>query len=354
MTAVLSIALTAPPYAILTYSVPPYFTPEDFPKGLRLLVPVAGMLRAGVVWDTGVPPPEGVTLRPALWPLERRTVCDAAYLELVHNLACRHLTTPGRIFGSLLPRGLRTAKVLFEYDVKGLPRRLTALSLSRRATEEHHRLAALWRAGGMRCRLSEEAADPLCSLAADPPWPVRPGAAKQLAVLDLLCDQGPLPLSDIKKRLGPGTIAILRRLADLALVRLDMGPQEAVVAPKPATIGHVDETLPPLTDDQRTALTVLEPALQHPDGAARLVFGVTGSGKTRLYLELVRLVLARGKRVLLLAPEVALAAKLHRAAAQAFPEKQPMLFHGFISLFTVLRQQKFLHKLGQNALHFAL
>ena len=329
MTAAIAVALTAPPYAILTYAVPSYLAPGDFPRGLRLLVPVAGMLRAGVVWEADALPPSGVTLRPALWPLERRPVCDADYLDLVQSLACRHLATPGRILGTLLPRGLRTSQVVFEYDEAGLPRRLAALALSRRGPEALAGLAGLWRRGAMRCRLAEDAADPLCALAADPPWPVRPGAARQMALLDLLCDQGPMPFSDLKKRLGAGVLPILRRLAGLGLVRLDTGEGGPPPGPPPGTAAPVSPGEPPLTDEQAAALAVLEPVLASPDGAARLVFGVTGSGKTRLYLELARLALARGKRVLLLAPEVALAAKLHRAASRAFPDTVPLLYHGY-------------------------
>ncbi|MHC1711554.1 MAG: primosomal protein N' [Solidesulfovibrio sp.] len=329
MTATLSVALTAPPYAILTYAIPTCFPPETFAVGLRVLVPVAGNLRAAVVWEVGTKPPEGVKLRPLLWPLERLPLCDAAYLELTRNLASRHLALPGRILGSLLPRGLRTSRVVFEFDEAGVPRRLAALALSRLPAEVRVGLAGLWRQGKMRCRLSEDASDPLCSLAADPPWPVRPGAARQIALLDLLCDQGPIPFSDLKKRLGAGVLPTLRRLAGLGLVRLDTGEavEPCAIVREPRASGLASE--PPLTVEQTAALAALAPVLDAPDGDARLVFGVTGSGKTRLYMELARLTLARGKRVLLLAPEVALAAKLHLAAQAAFPEHQPLLYHGY-------------------------
>ncbi|MYL82575.1 primosomal protein N' [Desulfovibrio aerotolerans] len=326
MTAAIAVALTAPPYSILTYALPPHFGLTDFPVGLRLIVPVAGWLRTGVVWEQDAPRPAGVTLRPVVWPLERAPLCDAAYLQLVNTLASRHMAPPGRILGTLLPRGLRTAKVVFENDEAGLPRLLTAQALSRKSPDEQAQLATAWRAGAMRCRLDAAARDPLCSLAADPPWPVRPGAAKQLAVLDLLCDLGPTSLSDLKKRLGPGTLPILRRLASLELVRFDEG-EATCPLPEPGS-GQASE-MPPLTAEQAAALATLAPVLDQPDGAARLVYGVTGSGKTRLYMELTRLTLAKGRQVLLLAPEVALAAKLHRAALRAFPEACPVLSHGY-------------------------
>jgi primosomal protein N' (replication factor Y) len=332
MTATLAVALTAPPYSILTYAVPEGFSPDDFPVGLCLLVPVAGMLRAGVVWESGAPPPPGVTLRPALWPLERFPACDAAYLELVTNLASRHMAEPGRILGTLLPRGMRTSRVVFELAEAGVPRRLAAKGLAGLAAPVRAGLAAAWRAGTMRCRLAEDAADPLCVLVADPPWPVRPGAARQIALLDALCDAGPMPLSDLKKRIGPDTLVVLRRLTGLGLVRLDEEGDAAACAAQSAQACACDTSLaalPPLSGEQTAALAALAPVLDAPDGAARLVFGVTGSGKTRLYMELAARALAKGKQVLLLAPEVALAARLHDAARRAFPNCPALLYHGY-------------------------
>lgn len=331
MTKALAVALTSPPYAVLTYALPPGFAPEDFPVGLCLLVPMGATLRAGVVWEADAAPPPGVNLRPALFPLERRPACDAAYLELVCNLASRHAAAPGRILGAILPRGMRTAQVEFLLDQAGPAKRLTAKALARLAPEDRAGLAEAWRQGTLRCRLAAEAADPLCALAVDPPWPVRPGAARQIALLDALCDGGTMAVSELKKKCGEGTVAILRRLCDLGLVRLDAGegsePQDAAATAGPAPAGLA--AMPLLTDEQRAALDALTPVLDAPDGAARLVYGVTGSGKTRLYMELAAATLARGRRVLLLAPEVALAARLHRAACRAFPELSPLLFHGY-------------------------
>jgi primosomal protein N' (replication factor Y) len=333
MSHVLAVALTSPPYAVLSYVLPPGFEPEDFPPGLCLLVPMGATVRAGMVWEAGASPPAGVALRPALFPLERTPACDAGYLELVRNLASRHLATPGRILATLLPRGMRTSRVEFSVHEAGLPRRLTAKGLWKLPEADRAALARAWRRGEIHCRLAGDAADPLCALAADPPWPVRPGAARQLAILDALCDAGPLPLSDLKKRCGDGTLPILRRLCALGLVRLDAGegasPLGAAMAGEPAALVAGLADLPPLTGEQEAALTALAPALAAPDGAARLVFGVTGSGKTRLYMELAARTLARGKRVVLLAPEVALAARLHKAAASAFPGHAPLLYHGY-------------------------
>ncbi len=64
--------------------------------------------------------------------------------------------------------------------------------------------------------------------------------------------------------------------------------------------------MPPLTGEQETALASLVQDLDKDGFRGTLLHGVTGSGKTRVYQELVREALKRNKRVLILVPEIGL------------------------------------------------
>ena len=73
-----------------------------------------------------------------------------------------------------------------------------------------------------------------------------------------------------------------------------------------------------LTGEQRTALESLTELAAANRFRVALLHGVTGSGKTEVYLRLAREVHARRRRVLILVPEIALTPAVARAFHGAF------------------------------------
>ena len=117
------------------------------------------------------------------------------------------------------------------------------------------------------------------------------------------------------------TAATVRRLAKDGLVALD-----ARLRVPRVTAGR---TPPPeaLTEAQTAAVAQIE-ALLEAGGGDLLLYGVTGSGKTEVYLRAAESALARGRTVLVLVPEIALSPQTARRFAARFGDQVAVLHSG--------------------------
>ncbi|MBT9590915.1 MAG: primosomal protein N' [Thiobacillus sp.] len=95
--------------------------------------------------------------------------------------------------------------------------------------------------------------------------------------------------------------------------------------PPPAARTPQTATAHPTTPEQQTALDRLLPALTR--FGVHLIHGVTGSGKTELYLRLIDAVLARGRQTLMLIPEIALTPQLEQHFRNRFPGRRIATLH---------------------------
>jgi primosomal protein N' (replication factor Y) len=119
----------------------------------------------------------------------------------------------------------------------------------------------------------------------------------QRTVLERLAEHGPATTAAL------GT-SRLRRLEARGLV--EIGLRDARRRPASHAIGAASAGPPPLTAEQAAALAPILEALQQDRGGRFLLHGVTGSGKTEVYLRAVASALERGRSAIVLVPEIAL------------------------------------------------
>ena len=337
------VALCSPPYSTLTYSSPAGFDGFGWSPGMRVAVPLgAGAVRCGVILSMkeACPLPSADMVRPMTWPLEREALLSESYVRMVETIALRTCVTPGRILGNILPQGLRMTERLRirefpdEGDTGRKPHIISLRAIAGMDEGAGKRLAQKFLNGRADLlRMAEDPADTeICSLACDPPWPIRPRAVKQREVLDWLMQHGPASRKRLREAL-PGSASALSALMDAKLVEVQAQQDEHESDPEEKLVLPPDPPFP-LSSSQQNALNILVDGLavllrgeQIPP--AHLLFGVTGSGKTAVYLELARACLESGRSALLLAPEVAIALKLKRDAERRFPGMQVHLYHGY-------------------------
>ncbi|PHR29338.1 MAG: primosomal protein N' [Desulfotalea sp.] len=86
-----------------------------------------------------------------------------------------------------------------------------------------------------------------------------------------------------------------------------------------------------LTDEQKSVLSELNPAIIKKEFEPFLLHGVTGCGKTEVYLQAAELTLAEGRDVIILVPEIALATQLEAHLLSRFKDLVVLLHSGLTS-----------------------
>lgn len=125
-------------------------------------------------------------------------------------------------------------------------------------------------------------------------------ARAQMAAWEHLQQNGPGWLADLSQVFGA---AVWRGLAERNLISIEPRTQDR----DPFLHASVAESRPhTLNADQRAALEIIRAEIAAEKPKVVLLHGVTGSGKTEIYLQAIAEVLALGKSALVLVPEIAL------------------------------------------------
>ncbi len=271
-------AVPVPGLGLLTYGLPSG-TPAP-PKGARVIVPLGSRAVVGCVVEPQASAPPDTELREVKAVLDVDPFLPADIVDLALWVGEFYACGPGDALTVAMPPSARRGE-----------------------------------ADAFRMRVRVFAAD------GAPDTPVR--GAKQRELVDALraSDAGLLQSELTTRGIGAD---VVRRAAAAGLVRTieevdERDPFAAGEGSWASQARAVDDRV--LTDEQRAALDTLSAAADARTFRSVLLHGVTGSGKTEVYLRLARHVMADGRRVLVLVPEIALTPALAGTFRAAFGER---------------------------------
>jgi primosomal protein N' (replication factor Y) len=273
---VISVAVPVPFLASLTYNVPDRF--DVPPVGARVRVPLGNRTITGCVIDHC--PDVHVTheIKDIDDVVDREAFLPGHIVDLCRWVADYYLAGIGDAIAAAMPPGAQARASSFR------KRRVAALT--------PHGLALVSAGGGAAVSAADSAAQ-------------RPLTAKQVAALSGLAGSSTgVPIAELRER--GVTADVVSRLAARGLVSIRdeedaRDPFEAApMAPVARDSGRQ------LTAEQGDALERLAALAATGEFRAALLHGITGSGKTEIYLRLADRVCASGRQVLLLVPEIAL------------------------------------------------
>jgi primosomal protein N' (replication factor Y) len=270
----ISVAVPVPALDLLTYSVPDDAAPP--PIGARVVVPLGARRVTGLVVAQNARA-DGHAVKPVVSVLDPGAFVPPALIELAQWTAEYYACGVGDAIPSLLPPMARGARVDAHKTIR-------IASITAAGLEAARGLQAA--SGVVRSGRQQEA---LTLLAAAPMGVATPELARRGVSSDAI--------SSLMRR---GYISMRHDRLDrdpfsdtsLTAVRLQSDLSQAAVRP--------------LTAEQDAALGRLTKLARPDDFRVALLHGVTGSGKTELYLRLAAAVLDLGRRVLMLVPEIGL------------------------------------------------
>ena len=130
-------------------------------------------------------------------------------------------------------------------------------------------------------------------------------AAMQRQVLELLCSVGSAAVKDLCYFTGAST-ATVNRLEKLGYLTLSQRPVLRCREIRPAKLSGPLV----LNEEQQACFEGLASQMAQEEPGVALLYGVTGSGKTSVYIRLIQTCLEKGKSAMLLVPEIALTPQL--------------------------------------------
>jgi primosomal protein N' (replication factor Y) len=349
------VALPVPLRSVFTYAIPPLLA-ASVQVGSRVVVPFRNRTLVGVILALTERVPEIKNIKEILELLDAIPALTPRLVELGRWLGDYYLAPPGEVFRAILPplvemsrrhelcltvAGRQRLGELASREAPSEPESAErAILQSFAAADRPLRAAASrklpggeatierllrrgWLATQQTARHRKERVQKIIAwnaeAAAEPPSP----AEARLREL-LTATRGPLPLTLALKQAHVSR-AVIARLAKQGRLKTWDEPLAA-----DEDLWEADFTPPAnvLNAEQQSAASEIEKWLAAGQFTVGLLCGVTGSGKTEVYLKAMEAALARGRTALVLVPEIALTLWMGRLVRARFGDAVAVLHSG--------------------------
>lgn len=344
------VALPVPLDRLFTYEIPSALNSRAHP-GCRALVPFGPRKLTGVILSTHSIAPDYAT-RPLERLMDQDPVLDRELLALAHWIAEYYCAPIGEVLKTMLPlagetrrstryalteAGLDVARQLIVTDESDPASRiLSALAdrplslqyLSKKIKNPAPLLRSLTKRGWVAAEDLSQDRDPLrapaerlqieFSTRPAPETKLNKAERELLAFLEL--HPGPHNVAEIASKIANSSIAA-RALARRRIIQLQT---ETLL-----TTTGFERPTPTLNSHQEQAFASILEALKSSQFRPFLLQGVTGSGKTEVYMRAIEAALALGKNALLLVPEIALTPAVASQFLHRFGKQVAVLHSAF-------------------------
>lgn len=277
------VVLNRPLEQVYTYRVPERLKAR-VALGSRVRVPLGrgNAPTVGYCVALGEDAPEGLhpaAIKDVLDVLDDPPLIDASMRELTRWLASYYLCSWGQALDAVVPSGVKKAAGTRLFTCLVLPEEVRGQPDPPDLSAKQREIMAVVRAAVVPLTVQDACRLAKCASMA--------------------------PIASLRKR---GLLHTVKRRLDRVAIAAEEGKAEPPRAPLV------------LTDEQREALAAMETALEGPAFSTFLLHGVTGSGKTEVYLSAIDRVVASGREAIVLVPEISLTPQTIRRFKRRFPK----------------------------------
>ncbi len=287
------VILPVPLQGLFTYTVPEGMTVGE---GMRVLVGFGrSKTYVGLVARVHHVKPQGYEVKPIQQQIDQQPMVTPQQLQLWHWISDYYLSPIGEVYKTALPGGLKA-----EDGYK--PKTETYIRL----TEQYRNVAALHIALNVLARAKKQLEAFTCYL--------------ELSHWDLVEDDDPcLKVVEVtREELMNASQASAETIRQLEKRQL-LETYEVEVGRLNHGGNYCPELIKPLTEPQQDAYNAI--LMQMMKKNVTLLHGVTGSGKTEIYIHLIQQALERKEQVLYLLPEIALTVQIMQRLQRIFGDR---------------------------------